>query len=76
MREIFRGLQKEKVKEMKQQLKEEGDSGSVRKEGKAYVANCLVKVEGVGLGEGEDMITVDKIKVCNIIISLIWCICV
>lgn len=59
MREIFHSLQKEKVKEMKQQLKEEG----TRKAEKAFVGRCLVKVEGIGVGEGDDVVTLEKVQV-------------
>ena len=63
MREIFRGLQKDKVREMKQQLKEEGGGEGGKREGGGYVGKCLVKVEGVGVGEGEDQVTIEKLKV-------------
>ena len=65
MRDIFRNLQKQKVREMKQQLKEEEEEGVVKgkREGGGYVGKCLVKVEGVGVGEGEELVTIEKVKV-------------
>ena len=65
MRGIFRNLQKEKVREMKQQLQETGggegaEGGRVEK---GFVARCLVRVEGVGSGEGEEMVTIEKVQV-------------
>ena len=67
MRGIFRDMQKERVREMKQKLKEGGE----RPQKGGYVGKCLVKVEGVGKGEGEDIITVNAVKVkccgeCNL----------
>ena len=64
MREIFRSMQKEKVKEMKQQLREEGGGGGGRLE-KGFVSQCLVHVAGVGMAEGDDVITREKIQVSN-----------
>ena len=63
MRGIFYNLQKQKVKDMKQQLMEEEKT---HKSGdKGYVAKCLVKVEGVGVGDGDDLVTLEKLKVWN-----------
>ena len=59
MRGIFRDMQKERVQEMKQKLKEGGE----RPQKGGYVGKCLVKVEGVGKGEGEDIITINGVKV-------------
>ena len=71
MRGIFRNLQKEKVREMKQQLKEEGGATGGGRADKGFVARCLVKVEGVGRGEGEEVVTIEKVQVC------MWvCMCV
>ena len=61
MRKIFRDLQKEKIREMKEQL-EEGE-GEGKKRGKEYVGKCLVMVEGVGVGEGEDLVSIKKVEV-------------
>ena len=63
MRKIFRDLQKEKIREMKERL-EEAEGEEEKKRGKEYVGKCLVKVEGVGVGEGEDVVTIEKVKVC------------
>lgn len=64
MRGIFYNLQKQKVKDMKQQLKEEESTHRERGD-KGYVGKCLVKVERVGVGEGEDLVTLEKLKVWN-----------
>lgn len=61
MRDIFRNLQKEKVKEMKQELKER-ERGRERTE-KGFVSQCLVKVEGVGRMEGDQVATIEKVQV-------------
>ena len=64
MRKIFRDLQKEKIREMKEQLKQgvEEEEEEEKKRGK-YVGKCLVKVEGVGVGEGNDLVTIQKVEV-------------
>ena len=46
---------------MKQKLNEGGESE--KREGGGYVGKCLVKVQGVGEGEGEDQVTMEKLKV-------------
>lgn len=61
MRDIFRNLQKEKVKEMKQELKERGKERERTEKG--FVSQCLVKVEGVGKREGDQVATIEKVQV-------------
>ena len=61
MREIFHRLQKDKVRGMKQQLKEEGGMRGTTEKG--FVSRCLVRVEGVGKKEGEEVVTVAKVTV-------------
>ena len=64
MKDIFRRLQRDKVREMKQQLKEEGGMRGTTEKG--FVSQCLVKVEGVGKGEGDEVVTVDKVAVSSV----------
>ena len=64
MKDIFRRLQRDKVQEMKQQLKEEG--GMMGTTEKGFVSRCLVKVEGLGKGEGDEVVTIDKVVVSTV----------
>ena len=58
MKQLYRDMQKEQMKQLKAETHKEGTQ---RTEGKGFVSNCLIRVEC----EEEGEITVDSLRVSH-----------